>query len=143
MRRFGLDSILTSASGTELGAFVAGSFDDKPVISSPKSVEFCHGFAELQQLRTGEFNQFPAFRAVQMVVLGISVVVFINTAAVQFESIEKARIHKLPQRSIDSWAGDIVRGTFGRELLHQLIGIKMLMPIENLFDEEFPLFRVS
>jgi hypothetical protein len=125
---------LTTAFGTEFGAFVASSFDDESMIASPKSVNFCDRFSDLQQFRAREFDQFPAFCAVQMVMLGVPVVVFVDTATVQFETIQQAGIDELAQGSIDSWSGDIVRGALGRELFHQLIGVKMFVAIENLFD---------
>lgn len=106
-------------------------------------MEFCHGFADLQQFRAGKFDQLPTFGAVQVVVLGVSVVVLINAATIQFKPIQQTGINELSQRSIDCWSGDIVRGTFGRELFHQLIGVKMLVPIEYLLNEEFSLFGIA
>ena len=106
-------------------------------------MEFCNGFSDLQQLRASEFNQLPAFCTVQMVVLRVSVVMLVNAATVQFEPIQQTGIDKLPQRSIDSRSGDIVRGAFGRKLFHELIGVKMLVSIEHLLDQEFSLLRIA
>jgi hypothetical protein len=106
-------------------------------------MEFCNGFSDLQQFRASEFDQLPTFCAVQVVVLGISIVMLINAATVQFKPIQQTSIDELSQGSIDSWPRDIVRGTFGRELFHELIGVKMLVPIKYLLNKEFSLFRIA
>ena len=78
-----------------------------------------------------------------MVVLRVPIVVFIDTSPVQFKSIEQASIDKLSQSSIHRRAGDVICISLGWELFHQLVSIKMLMPIKNLFNQKLALLCVS
>ena len=104
------------------------------MIASPKSVQLCNEVPNLQNIGTRELDQLPAFRTVQMIVLRVTVIMLVDTSAVQFESIQQTSIGKFSQRSVYRRPGNVVRFPFGREVLHQLIGVKMLMTIEDLLN---------
>ena len=129
-----LNPILPTALRTLFCAFVAGTLDNKTMIASSKSVQFCNGISNLQNIGTRELDQLPAFSAIQMIVLGVTIVMFVNTSSVQFESIQQPSIGKFSQRTVNRRPGNIVGFPFGREVLHQLIGVKMLMTIEDLLN---------
>lgn len=104
------------------------------MIASPKSVLLCNGIPNLQNIGARELDQLPAFRAIQMIVLRVTVVMLVDTSSVQFESIQQSSIGKFTQRSVYRRPGNIVRFPLGREVLHQLISVKMLVTVEDLLD---------
>ena len=93
------------------------------------------------QLLVLEFEQPVALRAVEMVVLGIAVVVLIDGPAVEDELAEQARIDEFAERAIDGRPADVPRVPAGRELLHELVGVEMLVPREDVLDQGQPLLR--
>lgn len=129
-----LNSILPTTLRTLFGAFVAGALDNKTMIASPKSVLLCNGIPNLQNIGTRELDQLPAFSAIQMIVLRVTVVMLVDTSSVQFESIQQTSIGKFSQRSVYRRPGNVVGFPLGRKVLHQLIRVKMLMTIEDLLN---------
>ena len=104
------------------------------MIASPKSVLLCNGIPNLQNIGARELDQLPAFCAIQMIVLRVTVVMLIDTSSVQFEPIQQTSIGKLSQRSVYRRPGNVVGFPLGREVLHQLISVKMLVTVEDLLD---------
>lgn len=84
----------------------------------------------------GKFDELTTLGAVQVVVLGVSVVKFVHASTVEFEAMEQTCVDEFLEGSIDGWAGDVVGSTPGGELIDQQIGIEMLVSIENLFEQE-------
>ena len=139
----GLNAILPAAYRSFLSALVANALDDKSVVANSKPVGSSDFIADFDDLFAGELDQFPALGTVQMVVFGISIVEFIHASAVEFEAVKQPGVDELTKGAIDGGAGHVIRATlgdivrlaFGWQLIDQLIGIEVLMPIEDLFEQ--------
>jgi hypothetical protein len=122
-------------------AFLADAADDEPVARDAEAVLLGDFVAQLEQLVVLELEELVALGAVEMVVLGIAVVMLIDAAAVEHELAEEPRIDKLAQRAIDGRPADVPFLSARRKLLHELVGIEMLVPREDVIDERQPLLR--
>ncbi len=100
-------------------------------------------FDPIDQFRILKLEQFFATVTVEMVVLGIAVIMFVNAAAIEFKFPEQARIDEFVQGTVNRWPTDVTGATFGRQAIDQLIGIKMFVLGENFPDQRTALFRVS
>ena len=71
-----------------------------------------HGFAELHQFVAGEFDQFAALGAMQMIVLGVAVIVLVDRAAAEDHFPQQAGVDHFGERAIDGRAADFSTGGF-------------------------------
>ena len=142
-KRVSSDAVLASREGAFLGALVAGSLDNKPVISHTESVGPSYLVADTDDLIACKFDKFPAFSAVEVIVLGVTVVQLVHAAAFEFEAVQQSGVYKFFKSSVDSWSRNVVRRAFGRKLVDQQICVEMLVAIEDLFEQEFFLGSVS
>ena len=90
-----------------------------------------------------KFDKFPAFRAVEVIVLGVTVVQLVHAAAFEFEAVQQSGVYKFFKSSVDSWSRNVVRGAFRRQLVDQQICVEMLVAIEDLLEQKLLLGRVS
>lgn len=104
-------------------------------------VQLAEFVAHGDQFGAGEFQQLIALGAMKMVVLRVAIVVFIDRAAVEREAAEQAGVDEFIQRAIDRRPTDVVRVAGWRQLFHQLIGVEMFMPAEDVIDQRQPLLR--
>lgn len=137
-----LDPVLPAISRSFLGALIADSMNDEAMVFGSKSELLGDFLANFERVITREFDQLPAFRAIQVVVLRVAIIMFVDAPTVQLEHLQQARIYKLAQRAIDGRTRNIVWGPFLRQLLNQLIRIEMLVAIEYLFQQVLALFGV-
>lgn len=112
------------------------------MVADPKPVSPCNFIANLDDLFTGELDQFPALGTVQVVVFGISVIEFIHASPVEFEAMQESCVDELSKRAVDSGSGHVVGCTLGGELIDELVGVEVFMPIEDLFEQVFFLVGV-
>ena len=113
-------------------AVVANAADDQAVAGDAEAVLASDFIAQLEQLVILELEELVALRAVEVVVLGIAVVVLIDAAAVKDEFSQQSRIDKLGQCAINGGPADVAGLPAGGELLHELVGIEMLVPGEDV-----------
>ena len=113
------------------------------MISHPESVGPGYLVADTDDLIACKFDKFPAFRAVEVIVLGVTVVQFVHTAAFEFEAVQQSGVYKFFQSSVDSWSRNVVRRAFRGKLVDQQICVEMLVAIEYLFEQELLLGSVS
>jgi len=83
-----------------------------------------------------------ALFAVEMVVLGIAIVVFVNRPAIQFEFPQQTGIHEFSQGAIDGRTADVSGVSFGGQLRNKLVGIEMLVMAEDKLDQDPPLLGI-
>lgn len=117
-------------------ALVADALENQAVAADAKTMLAGNLFAKPYQFVRLEFCQLAAFDAVEMVVLGVAIVVFVNAATVEFETSQKPCVDEFFERSVDSWAADVVRVPLARQLVDQLVGIEMLVSAKDLFDQK-------
>ncbi len=84
-----------------------------------------------------------ALCTVKVVVLRVAVVVLVNTSTVQLETSQESRIDKFFQSAINGRPRYVVGTPFPWELVHQLVGVEMLVVAEDSFNQETPLFGIS
>lgn len=111
------------------------AFDSEPVLGG-------HLIPNCQQFVALELNEFAAARAVQVVVLRVAVIVVINGAAVELETVQQPRIDAFTQRPVHGRRADVVRLATARETFDQFLSIKVIVLAEDLFDQELPLCRL-
>ena len=122
-----------SALGTHTVPADAG--DDQAMTSDTELVLAAEVVAKLLQLLVLKFKQFIALRAMEVIVLRIAVVVFVYRAPVEDEFAKETRIDEFAERAINGGAADMAGLAAIGQLLHELLGVKMLMTRENMFDE--------
>jgi len=105
------------------------------VVANPKPVSSRYFIAYFDDLFAGKLYQFAALRTVQVVVFRISIIKLVHTSPVEFETVEQPSVDELAKGAIDRWSGDIIRCALGGELIDQLVGIEVLVPIEDLFEQ--------
>lgn len=123
------------------GALFANARDDQPVASDAEAMFAGHFVAQFDELLVLEFEQPVALRAVEMVVLRVAVVVFIDGSTVEDELAKEPRIDEFPQRPIDGRPADVPLAAAGGKLFHELVGVEMLVPRENVIHQGQPLLR--
>lgn len=126
-----------------LGAFFAGAVDDQAVSCGAEAVLTSRGLENGEQLGAGELEQPVALGTVEVVVGGVAVVVLIDGPAVENELAEQAGVDELGERAIDRRPADVPRLAARRELLHELVGIEMLMAAKDVVDQGQPLLGHS
>lgn len=122
-------------------ALFANAADDEPVAGDAEMMLVGDLIAKLDELFVLELEQPITLGAVEMIVLRIAVVVFINGAAVEDKFAQESRIDEFRQRAINGRTADMARLPAGRQLLHELIGVEMLVPREDVLDQRQPLLR--
>ena len=105
------------------------------MVSHAKPVGSSDFIADFDDLFAGELDQLPALGTVQMIVFGISILELIHTSAVEFEAVKQPGVDELTKGSINGGTGHIIRASLGGKLIDQLIGIEVLVPIEDLFEQ--------
>lgn len=137
------DAVLAPSDGTLFGAGIADALDDQAVVFDSESVGAGDLISQADEFFAGEFDQLPAFGAVQVVVFGIAVIQFVHASAVEFEAVEESCVNEFLEGSVDRWPRDIVvRATRG-ELFDQQIGIEMFVSVEDLIEQKLFLRRIS
>lgn len=135
VHKYYLHAILYAAFTFLAAAVVAYTLDDQAMSADSKSMLAGDGVSQLQQLIALEFDQLVTFRAIEMIMLWIAIIMFVHATAIEFKFAKKARFDKLVKRTIDGWATDVIVLSFAGQLVDQLIGIKMFMMLEDLFDQ--------
>ena len=91
------------------------------------------------QLVALELDERVANRAVQMVVLRIPIVVLVDRPPAQIHPSQQARLDQFVQRAINRRPTDLLSQVEPRQIGDQLIGVKVVVPLENKIDERPPL----
>lgn len=84
-----------------------------------------------------------ALGAVKVIVLWVAVVVLIDGATVELKASKEPCINEFFECPVHSRPRYVVGAPFSRELVHQLIGVEMLVMAEDSFDQEASLFGIS
>ena len=92
--------------------------------------------AKGQDLIIAKFDDAVAHRAVQMVVRGIAVIVFVSASIRQAKLAQQARLDQQPQRPVNGGAADSLAGVV--QVANQLVGVEVLVGIENMADQCTP-----
>lgn len=121
----------------------ADAADDQPVAGHAELVFAGNGFAEFEQFVAGEFDQLVAFGAMQVIVLGVAVIVFVDRPAAKDHGPQQAGFDHFGQRAVDRGPADFFAARFASQIQQQLVGIEMFVPGGNLLHQSAPLLRNS
>jgi len=91
-----LNAILPPIARTLFDTFVANAVNNETVFFGSKSMQFGDVLANLNRLFAGKFDQFATFGAIQVIMLWIAIVVFIDTSSIQLESMKQSCIDEFP-----------------------------------------------
>ncbi len=94
-----------------------------------------HGIAKGLNLVALKFNELATDLAVQVVVLRIAVVVFIDGAAAEVHLSQEARIDQLGECAIDGGPAYFAVARLFRERGQQLVGVEVIVVAEDLLDD--------
>ena len=89
----------------------------------------------------GKLDQLVALRAVQVIVLRVAVVVFVNAPAAERHLPQQAGFDEFGQRPVDRRPADLLRADEFAQLGQQIVGVEMLVPGKHLLDDDPPLLR--
>ena len=93
--------------------------------------------ADRLQLGAVELDQAIADLAVEMIVAGVSVLVLVDgPAAPQAHLMKHARLDQLTQRAINGGPAELPPGNESLEVLHQLVGVEVVVMAEDLLDDQ-------
>ena len=114
---------------------------DKAVVRHAELVFAGHGFAQCNQLVALEFDQLVAPGAVQVIVLGVTVVVFVDGAAVERHLAQQTRLDHFGQRAINGGAANFFAALcigllcLG-QVVYKLVRVKVLMARGDLLHDD-------
>ena len=133
-----LDQIERRLTSVAFSAAVAADAgDDEPVAGDAEIVLSRHGIAKIGERFAAEFDQLVANLAVQMVMLRITVVVLVNGPAAERHLSQQACFDELFQRAVKRRPADLLSLVSDGERLDQLIGVEMVVPLEDEFDGDY------
>ncbi len=104
-----------------------------------KIIFLCHSCTESGNPFTMKFNQSIARLAIEMVVLRVTIVMFIDIPAAQRHFFEQAGFVQLGQSTIDSGPRNLPPGNQIFQMLQQFFRVEMIVMAEHLLDDQTPL----
>jgi hypothetical protein len=78
-----------------------------------------------------------------MVVLRVSVIQLVDGSPIKLKTLQQACVNEFPKRPIDSRGTDVVLLATAWQTINQLVGIKMVVLLENSLNEKFSLAGLS
>lgn len=103
---------------------------------------FCDFVAETEEGIALEFDEGLALFAVEVIMLWVAIVMFVDTASIEFKASQETGVDEFFEGTVDGGSGDVVGCAFGGKLFDELIGIEVFVVGEDAFDEELALFGV-
>lgn len=116
-------------------AIVADSGDDHPVSRDAEAMFVGHRLADRLQLVCLELNQLIANLAIQMIVLRVSIIVLVYGPAAKGHFAEQPGLDQFIQSAVNGGPADAVAVVPLGEAVDQLVGIKMIVPLENMIHQ--------
>ena len=140
-----LDAILLALSplALQLAAGVADSRDDQPMAGDMEVVFLGHSITQFDQFVTLELNQLLATLAIEVIVLWVAIIMFINGSARQLKLAQQSGIHEFVECTVDGGPADVVRLALAREFINEPIGVEVIMLAEDVIDQHTALFCVA
>ncbi len=88
---------------------------------------------------TLEFDQFIANGAVQMIVLRVAVIVFVDRSAAKVHPPQEPRIDQFVECSVNGGPANLAALRLLGQVENQFLGIKVVVALENEVDQDLPL----
>lgn len=134
-----LNEVLLAFRATALAAFPAHTLNDHSMTANAKSLFRSDLIPNLRQCFALELEQLATARAIQVIVLRISVIKFVDSAAVQLKAFQQPCIDEFAKRAIDRRRTDIILFATARQAINQLVSVKVIMLPEDGVDQELAL----
>jgi len=122
-------------------AFRTPSGYKKPMASNLKIVFLGYPGTKPGNLLTVELDEPIAALTIQMIMLGIAVVMFIDIPAAQGHFFQQASFAQLCQGAIDGGPRNLPTGDHLLEMFEEFFGIEVVVMTEHLFNNQPPLQR--
>lgn len=123
-------------------AFGAQTINFEAVSDHSETVVAGHAFKNPRQRRILEFDQRAAFAADQVVVLGVSIIVFVNFAIVAAGHFaQQPRQHHVVKSPINGGAADALAVGARREPGDELIGVEVFVRGKHFLNDCFAFAR--
>jgi hypothetical protein len=113
------------------------------MVVDPETMFRTHAIDQFSEQIALKLNQAATLGAVQMIMLRIPIIVLIDSAAVELETVQKTRIDEFFERPVNSRLADVILMTLAGKVLNQRVSVKVLVPRENLLDEKSSLLRLA
>jgi hypothetical protein len=117
-------------------ALLADAMDDQPVSEHSEMMFASHGVADLLEIVAAELDQLVAFLAMQVIVLRVTVVVFVDFASLEIHLTQQPRLDQLGECAIDARSARRLSPTRLAQLREQIVGIEMIVTAEDLLNNE-------
>lgn len=88
-----------------------------------------------------ELDQFVADLAVQVVVAGVAVGMFVDAAPGEHHFSDQPGLGQFGERAVDGGPADLAAGYGFAQMGHEFIGVKVVVVAENLLDDDAALLR--
>ena len=120
---------LVPGTPPRLATFSTHAGNDHPVACHAESMLPGQLVPQRLQPLVFELEQPVALRAMEMVVLRVSVIVFVDRPPIEDEFPQQPRVHQFPQSAVDGRPAHVSRLPASGTLLHELVGVEMLAAV--------------
>ena len=130
-----LNQIMRGLLSVSLAATFKTNTGDRKAMTRRAEVVFPgNRISNSSQVLAVKFNQLATDLAVQMIMLWISIIMFINSPTLEVHLAQQASLHQLFKSSINGCSTNLFQTIF-RKILNELFDIKMVMTPENMIDQ--------
>lgn len=127
---FVLPSLLLPAA-----AFGTNAGDEHPVTKDGEAILPGDRVAQLFQGVTVKLDEPVADLAVEMIVVGVTVLVFVDAPVAQRHLLEQSGLDQFAESPINGRPADLALRDQVAQMLHKLFDVKMVVMTEDLFDD--------
>ncbi len=116
-------------------AVVADAGDDEAVAGDAEVVFAADGVAEGLQFFAAELDELVADLAVEVVVLRVAVVVFVDGSAAEGHLAKEAGFDQLVECAVDGGAADFVAVFATAQAVDEFVGVEVVVAREDVVDQ--------
>ena len=109
----------------------------EPVTVDTEIVFAGYRFSNGGQLLAVKLDQLVANLAVEVIVLRVAVIVFVNSAAPQVQLPQQACLHEFLKRTIDGCPGGLSLALVG-QTVDEFVCVEVIVPLEDVLDQRLP-----
>lgn len=135
----GSDEILLSLLAATPATIAADALDDHTVPGHAKSFLGSHVITNGDERVTLKLNQFSTLRAVQMIVLRVAVIQFVDRTAIELKTLQQSCINEFSQGPVNRGGADVILFPSTGQTVDQLIGVEVIVLLKDRLDQEPPL----
>ena len=119
-----------------LAAVAAKAGDEEPVAIDVEVVLPGDGIAEALDLVAVELDQLVADLAMEVIVTGVAVLMFVDAASPEGHLADQAGFGQFAEGAVDRGPAHLAFGDQLLEMVHQLVGVEVVVMAEDLLDDD-------